>query len=517
MSSRCVAAGSKWSSTKSSLSLLEVRERLRPLELELRPLELELRLLELELRPLELELRLEERGLVLRLRAMPSYTSAIPEALHSNAMRRLLDTFALYGVPILAGLLTGGVLLGSASERPAFGARAYGFIAAGGEQYALRVHTRQHLRGSYADFPAPVTVTLSAGGEQLGSASADGAAVVDVVVPLSRALDAGVIDVVVASKRVVLAEATVEVAQPLEPRPVPVVKRSVGESEITVGTPRGFAVPELPEAFEVRVDAPEGDVPQLEVEATGADLETDEEPTRTCKSGRCTYDWDLRMTPRAPTASIDVVAKRAGTELVSWTGPVNVIPGRLWLDPDHESELRIQAAVPRDVAFVSLVSPRGRFWGARVPLTTDDSGVSRGSVPTPELPDGPVTAILSTEPDEPEAAIAIWPLRDGVLDGGVVSLLADGLPAAMMQEEERQAAARRPAYALILAAGLFELFYLWWRARRAKRELDAHVAAHTGGEVSQSVAQSVPLVTLVVLSGALALAFAILAALSAFG
>ena len=443
-----------------------------------------------------------------------TYTSVGAEALHSRKMPLRLDHFALYGVPILAGLITGGVLLTSASERPVFGARVYGHVSMGADRVALRVHTRQHLRGGYDDFAAPLTVRVADSGRTLGEAqSAVPASVADVVVPLSQPI-ARPVDVTVLARGVELARARVEPLSTLEARPLVPFERSQGEAKLTVALARGFAVAEMPETLTVVAELPLGDAPTLDADTIGADLPKPQRPTTECVDDRCRHTWTLSVTPHAPAVELTAVVRKQGEEVVRWSGPLSVVVGGLWVDPKVGSSLHLQSPVPREEAFVSLVTTTGRYWGARVALETDESDTSRGVVPLPSLPDDSVTAIVSTEPNEPETASVPWPLRGAPLEGGRVTEIADGMAAAIAAEESRQAEARRPAFGLIVAAGLFELVYLWWRTRRSRMRLEQHLAQEKGAE--RSAAPSLPLSALVVLSGALALAFAILATVSAF-
>lgn len=432
-------------------------------------------------------------------------------------MPPVVDLVALYGVPALAGAITAGVLLGPASERPAVGARVHGFVVEGAERCALRVHTRQHLRGAYADFAAPVEVHIEAAGALLGTAEARAEPIAEVVVPLAKPV-AESLDVLVSMGGVSLAEVTLRAAAPLVAEPIPMQRRTQGDATLTLGLRRGFAVPELPEMLEVRVDVAEsGEPPVLTASAVGADLGDVPAPARACEDARCRYSWALALTAHAPAVVLDVAITRGDAAIGAWSGPLPIVPGSLWLDPATDETLRLRSAVPRDEAFVSLVSRRGRFFGAHVPMIADEMGFSAGSVPAPPLPDEPVVAWVSGYPDEPESASAPWPLGDATFARGRAVLLADGLPAAIAKEEERRRSARRPAYALIVAAGIFELIYLLWRARRARRTLELHLARQSegGGDATLAVQSALPLTALLLLAGALALAFAILAVLSA--
>src|SRR5690606_4522628 len=99
--------------------------------------------------------------------------------------------------------------------------------------------------------------------------------------------------------------------------------------------------------------------------------------------------------------------------------------------------------------------------------------------------------------------------------GGRVVLLADGMPQAIARETARRQDARMPAYALIVAAGIFEVAYLLWRTRRARRRLEQHLAKERGARVVAT--SGTPLTALLILCGAIALAFAVLATLTALG
>lgn len=432
-------------------------------------------------------------------------------------MPSVVDLVALYGVPALAGLITAGVLLGPASERPAVGAQIHGLVVVGADRCALRVHTRQHLQGAYADVTAPVTVSVHAGGALIGSARAEALPIAEVVVPLAQPV-AGALDVLVSSGGASLAQVTLEPQPPLVPEPIPMHHKSQHDADLVLGLARGFAVPELPERLVVQVTLPESSGrPALTASAVGADLGPVGEPRRICKRARCGHTWEVDVTARAPAVVLDVAITREGKPVVSWSGPLPIVAGRLWVDPAGEDTLRVRSAVPRDEAFVSLVSRHGRFWGAHVPMISDALGFSAGSVALPPLPDGPVVAWVSGDADEAESSSAPWPLRGATFTRGRSTPLADGLPAAIEREEGRRRDARRPAYALIVAAGLFELVYLVWRARRARQRLELHLSreGEGGSQAALAVQSPLPLTALVLLAGALALAFAILAVLSA--
>ena len=102
-------------------------------------------------------------------------------------------------------------------------------------------------------------------------------------------------------------------------------------------------------------------------------------------------------------------------------------------------------------------------------------------------------------------------------------LLVDGMPAVVAAESERRSGARRPALGLIVAAALFELFFLWRRSAMARAKLTRHLEDASADEEPASrpdvekIASNAPLLWATIAAGALALAFAALAALTAFG
>ena len=96
---------------------------------------------------------------------------------------------------------------------------------------------------------------------------------------------------------------------------------------------------------------------------------------------------------------------------------------------------------------------------------------------------------------------------------------------AIAREKDRRKRVRWPALALVLAAGVFELLLLWRRSKLSRAELEAHIAKAGGDsegesglapEQARSIAGSMPVVWLIVMTGGLALAFVILAAVALY-
>jgi len=245
------------------------------------------------------------------------------------------------------------------------------------------------------------------------------------------------------------------------------------------------------------------------------------------------YSWEVSVTALAPVAELTVTAQLGDRVGGSSSGKLPVELGMMWVAPEPvaKGKLAIRSPSPRRWAFVSLLSVHGRFWGAQIPMKTDDQGFGRGEIALPApLPSGALMAVISSDSSESEGATIGWPLRpsaSGRMAFRPVKLLADGLPAAIEREEQRYRAARLPGYGIIVLAGLLEVFFLWLRHRRAGAKLEAHLRA-AAAETDESpgakaeidvakVAENVPLIWLLLVAGAVTLAFATLAAIAAWG
>jgi len=475
-----------------------------------------------------------------------------------------LDYVAIYGVPALAGAITAAALLGPGSERAVTGARLYGVMTRGAEVCALRIHTVAHRGEIYHSVTLPsLRLDIVSAGTEVGrweGASGPGG-LAEAMVAVGRPLDPTV-TLRLSAAGGVLAESTVALTPALPSLGPPAPEVQTEKLAIAVRIPRGVAVPPFPEVLEVTTWVPPPETPEpdpstpetggggadprgstdgaeapappdrpplLATTADGAEVHQQGKPERLpCTLEGCGYRWRLEVTPAAPTVQLDLEVRTAGGTLSAWRGAVPVVNGRLWVDPQPtpQGELRLRAATPKEEAFVSILGSEGRLWGARVSLTDEPQGFSSGSLALPALPPGPLAITVSSDLTEPADTTIAWPLRPelGSIDPAPLRLLADGLPAAIAVEQARQARARRPAYGLVLAAGLFELFYLWRRGRETRRRLQDHLrrASKTddGSELDPAavtaVAGSAPLLWLVLLTGGLVLIFAILALVAAF-
>jgi len=476
-----------------------------------------------------------------------------------------LDHVAIYGVPALAGAITALALLGPGSEQVVVGARIRGVLATGANRCAVRVHTVAHRAEVYHSMAlGSVRREIEHDGAVIGSweGATQKGGLAEAVAKLGQPLT-GSTTLRLSSDGRALAEATVTVPPPLAIHGPPAPAVQTGQLPITVLVPRGFTVPPFAERLVVStvvpptqptpgpapdkdqapnrpapssekgggpVQTPEVEPPPLlATSAEGAEVRQIGRPIRQhCDSAGCRYQWQLEVTVTAPTAQLDLEVRTADGKISAWRGALPVQPGRMWLDPKATThgELSVQAATPKEEAYVSLVGPTGRLWGGRAPLNADERGFSSGTLGLPELPSGPLMVLLSSDASEPMDTTVAWPLRPelGSVEARPLALLADGMPALIAQEQDRRSKARRPAYGLVLTAGLFELLFLWRRGRMTRSRLRSHLrkasltpaGAKLDHATVEAVAKGTPLLWLMLMSGGLALAFAILALVAAF-
>jgi hypothetical protein len=445
----------------------------------------------------------------------------------------VLDRAAVYGVPALAGLVTAAVLLGPAAERPSVGARVHALPGSGATELALRVQVARYYRGAYEELgldTVDIAVARDAGalgaGRLLGGWRGGGSAWLEALVPLAEPVGAGVV-VRVSAAGVLLAEGSMASGAEL---PVLVAGEPIKSGPVEARVERGVLVAPFVDRVELRVSLPEaqpGDAapPSFDVSAAGADMGERDGAAPTCQSGRCVHTTRLPVRPTAPSSRL-VVETRAAGRADRWDIELPVHNGGMWLDPDALARgvLALDAAIEKDVAFVSLLAPHGRVGGVVVPMKTDDKGFSHGEVPLPALPDGPITALVSADAVESITTSVAWPLRPaaGLVEPRASALVLDGLPAKKKQEKERRARTRWPALALLGAAALFELAYLWRRGSLARERLQRHLRAMANPNDAEAavdapaMVERTPLWWLSLLALALVLVFGALAGIVAF-
>ena len=471
--------------------------------------------------------------------AAPSRPDEAGAGAKADRRRERLDRAAIFVVPALAGLVTALTLVGPGRERPALGGRIYGELTVGATELALRVEALAHYDERFYPVAAtPLTLEARVGERTLGqwSGYSNDEGLAEAALSLPSALSGPV--------TLLLHGAEQELAVGgIAPRPSPqrlapegpLSGASEGALAIDVRVPRGQLVPGFGERIEVTVTVTvpvtataATEVPTLRARADGADVgDVELEPTRACDERACRFGWQPAVTAAAPSVELELTATALG-QRGSWRGPLPITLSGLWLDPSWSDRIaRVRSAVPRARAWLSLWTASGRSWGACAELGPEPEGRASAAIPLPSLPAGPLVLVLSTDPFEPTGAATEWPLRPE-LDRLVVARprkLVDGMPRVVAAELTRRRLARWPAAGLVLAAGAFEVAFLFRRQRLARRKLASELgaAAREAAEGTGDAAQSEGLVNEVsrawlgVLALGVSLAFVALAALTAWG
>jgi hypothetical protein len=434
---------------------------------------------------------------------------------------RVIERAILFGLPALCGLAIAFVLYGPGAERVVTAARVYGVPVVGATRFAFRLEVVDHYRGLLQPSAGELFLEVRHQGRKLGDwggvSDADGFA--DAVGELDESLPFDASIELVRRGRTILGAAMVALPA-LELEQTARCETGVGTVALRLCLRRGVAVPELPERVDVDIEVARRDgalEAELDPRATGGDLGEVEGPSvPRCDQERCLVRYWFQVTARAPTLALDLVA-RVGEQGGEYHGELPLQPGGIWLDPARSGRtLTLRSATPKPAAYLSLLATTGRVWGAAVALTSDEHGFGRGSVELPAPFEGePLTLMVSSEPTEPESRTVAWPLSPSELRPRPVRLqrLVDGVPRAIALEQRRMRASRWPVVGVILASAVAVLLQLLVRVRRSRQDLRQHLERRGG---AQEVAE-VPLGLPIVVAAALALAFAILAAVAAYG
>lgn len=468
---------------------------------------------------------------------------------------------ATYVLPALGIGLAALAILGPGSPHMATGVRVWGTPIAGSEALALRVEGVRRLHG--ADDPAAIPqieVSATSAGALLerwtGSLDKDG-----IGEALLRA-PAGLQEPV--TVRIALGSDTLLERQlPLLP-PLPAAETSAlpgaahatalpgaahGELRLQVTAARGALAAPFPERVRVAIETQDGTPAagaRLEASTVGAELEGHGSgPAQSTADARGAAELTLK--PLAHTVELTLRATHPGsappgTRRASgtWEGKLPVIPGAIWLDPGgldgERTELRLISPTPRPRAYVSIGGARGRAFGTIVPLAADGAGFFSGRVTLPDsLARGAADwAVVASDPYEQGAGTVAWPIASAATPASPrrVELLADGMPAAEARERARASHARRAGLLVLAASAVAQVLLLALRSRTARRRLEAHVAAASGGEDKDgthgaplsredrdrllAAVRAEPLLSAFALAALVGLSFAAVAALATF-
>lgn len=432
-------------------------------------------------------------------------------------------TLALPAVAILGAAL---LILGPGRSRPAIGAKVWGVPAEGAHHLALRIHVLEHFSGAFSSrAEQDVRVELFDTRTPPWNGRTDASGIADVRLE-SEAPLVGEVEIRVTSRRRLLARERV-MLRPLRNRLAPrepIPGQRSGELELSLTLPRGAMSPPFSERVDVLVRDHRGEpAPHATLTAEGAGIEAVPKETRTDERGHASLKIAVHTINPELDLRAEVAASGEGSEptLGTWTGRLPVKPGSIWVEPVESKKspvtLRFSSPTPRDHAYVSLLSERGRELGRRVPLEKQ-GGFHRGTTQL-ELPESEWHAVtVTSDPYEQSAASVTWPL--GTLEGQPelypLDLLVDGMPTAERIEVARAWSARRSALIVLAIAALLEVALLMLRSRAAGRALEAHLATVAEDERSVDETPSVRAADLVAggSSRALTILFAALVALA---
>lgn len=261
--------------------------------------------------------------------------------------------------------------------------------------------------------------------------------------------------------------------------------RQSGSLQVDVALLRSFLASSFPERALVRVHrhGQAAASASLAIESEGVEIQ----PVHTILTDEDGRAW-ISIRPMFPAPALVIEAQTASGESGRFDGVLPVRTGALWVEPKARKDGRLVIASPvrHHRAYVTLFTEHARLLGARVPLEDDGHGGAKGSVVLPALPNEPVWAMVSPDPQgtggEPETLA--WPiLRHGDRSPTAAAhvstaLLADGMPRALAASRGRSHAGRLRALLILAAAAIFEAGLLGVRARHARKELEGVLSRH---------------------------------------
>ena len=435
-----------------------------------------------------------------------------------------LERIAIFGVPIAAVLLTVLLLLGPGRERTVIGVRAHGLLTPTSQELALRVRTVAHSGKRFRPIGREqLSLSVEHAGKTLGRwrgptrphGNAEVRISLTSPLPSGATIRVAIDDQAIATSS--LRRKAVLATRPAETTNTPAI------GSIGIHVPRRRALASFPEQLIIsariaaKPDDGEGNWPNLVLTATGAEVDKPERHgSAECSTASCLFHWTTHFTPRAPTACAAMSQLDHSGPSLQHSAPLPIAGGGWWLLPGAETSRRatLRASGPREHVWVSLYGRDGRHWGARVKTRIDRSGFSEAKVNLPPIPSGPFRLVASS--DFIENPSTSWLLRPdlGQLDEAKLGLVFDTLPPKVKLEERRSQGARWPVFGLVLSAGLFELLYILYRARRSRARLRAHFETAKATGPQHALLTRPPLYWLVLASATLLAAFAALATLS---
>ncbi|MBK7584278.1 MAG: hypothetical protein IPI67_29255 [Myxococcales bacterium] len=392
----------------------------------------------------------------------------------------------LLSLPLITVAVIAFALFVVGAPRPYFGARVFGGSTEGATRLALRVSVVER----YLAIESPANI----GEVTIEAELADGRRVRAVATPdelgmASVALEPpgavhGPVKLRVLGRSGLLAQGTVQLSQEewakgARERGGFLNGQLSGTLVIRAAPGRGaFAVP-FTDPLWVEVSGPSGarSGVRLVLEADGADVVRLPDPTDA--QGRSV----VNLTPRDHIVSLTIKATEPGGEAGEWSGQIPVAVGALRASLEGR-KLRIESAIERDVAYFAIVSEQQRLLGGLLPMAADQRGGSIAVTELPELPSGPLWAVVSGEPELDSASTVGWPVRapQGPLAAEPPRaravpdrLLVDGMGLGFAADVARRSKARFVALGFTLLAAALAALLLVLEGRRSARVLDLHL------------------------------------------
>lgn len=415
----------------------------------------------------------------------------------------------LYSLPIVTVGVIAFAIFVVGAPRPYLGARVFGGPTEGASALSLRVAIVER----YAEVEEPadvgdfaVEVELSDGRRAAAKGSTDSRGMGSVRVTIPGAPVSGPLRLRVTQPRararaLTLADARVELgvaewASRARELGGWLPGSRKGPLTVRVGPGRGVLAVPFAESLWVEVRDGQGPVrdARLSFDADGIERLKPERPLRTDSFGRA----EARVAPREHAVALKVVAtsdERSG----EWYGSLPVVAGALRATL-AQGKLRLESPIERDVAYWALIGRSARMAGGVVALEPDGRGGAVALVDLPALPDEPLWAVVSGEPELDSASTVGWPLRAPALDAPEAAeppraravpdrRLADGLSIGFEADVARRARARWLALGFTTLAALLAALLLAREGRRAAARLDEHLrAAGASEDVADAIA-----------------------------
>lgn len=250
---------------------------------------------------------------------------------------------------------------------------------------------------------------------------------------------------------------------------------TAGAFTVRVAPRRGVLAVPFDEDLVVEVSRDDGIAAgaSVAVSATGAQVSPRE--GKTDADGRAAF----RLRPEEHSVTVHLGIDAGGARSDGAFG-LAVVPGAFRATLVGRTVL-VESPVPRDVAYLALVTERERLVGARLELAPDTSG---RNVARFELPSGlsPTHAVVSSDRDLRSPSAVGWPLVPPASGlpvrtfDAVDALLLDGRPRAARRERMRRDRVRWTTAAFCSAILLIEMVLLIGLKRSSDRALDGHLA-----------------------------------------